>query len=183
VIETVWSDNTLRSNNTRVVLTTYGSHITWDVVMDFRPATKNDLKTVMTWVPNAESCLVWAGPRVKFPLQLEQLYQDIEFEKTSTYSLYSEKRLIALGQIRMFKNSRGHLSRIVVNPSSRGKGVGRIFVRALINEAKGLNCQVISLNVVKANLIATRLYKGLGFVIPAKQPDNVRENIVYMELG
>jgi ribosomal protein S18 acetylase RimI-like enzyme len=153
------------------------------MIMNFRPAIKTDLKTVMTWIPDAESCLIWAGPRVKFPLELEQLYQDIEFEKILTYSLYDEKELLALGQIRMFENNRGHLSRIVVNPSSRGKGIGRIFGGELINEAKKLNCRTISLNVVKDNLIAISLYKKLGFMIPSKQPDNVRENIVYMELG
>ncbi len=110
--------------------TTYGSYIIWDIIMNFRPAIRTDLKTVMTWIPDAESCLIWAGPRVKFPLELEQLYRDIEFEKTLTYSLYDEKELLALGQIRMFENNRGHLSRIVVNPSSHGKGIGRIFARS-----------------------------------------------------
>jgi ribosomal protein S18 acetylase RimI-like enzyme len=151
--------------------------------MDFRRAIKTDLKTVMTWIPDAESCLIWAGPRVRFPLELEQLYQDIEFEKTLTYSLYDERELLALGQIRMFENLRGHLSRIVVNPSSRGKGFGRIFGQELINEAKKLNCQTISLHVIKDNSIAISLYKKLGFITPSKQPDNLRENIVYMELG
>ncbi len=151
--------------------------------MNFRPAIKADLKTVMTWIPDAESCLVWAGPKVRFPLELEQLYQNIEFEKTLTYSLYDDEKLLALGQIRMFENNRGHLSRIVVNPSSRGQGIGRIFGEELINEAKKLNCQTISLHVVKDNLTAISLYKKLGFIIPSKQPDNIREDIYYMELA
>jgi hypothetical protein len=48
--------------------------------MIFRPATKADLKIVMTWIPDADSCLGWAGSKVRFPLELEQLCQDIEFE-------------------------------------------------------------------------------------------------------
>lgn len=154
-----------------------------DTVMNFRPAIRTDLKTVMAWIPDAENCLIWAGPKVRFPLELEQLYQAIEFEKVLTYSLDGEKELLALGQVRMFENKRGHLSRIIVNPSSRGIGVGRIFCKELINEAKKLNCQTISLNVIKDNLIAICLYKKLGFTIPSKHPDDTRENIVYMELG
>lgn len=139
----------------------------------------------MTWIPDAESCLVWAGPKVRFPLELEQLYQAIEFEKTRTYSLYDNREILALGQIRLFESDRGHLSRIVVKPSSRGKGIGRIFCQELINEARKLNCQTISLNVVKENSIAISLYTKLGFIVPSKQPDDVRirKNIVRMELG
>ena len=62
-----------------LVLTMCGCYNVWDIVMNFRPAIKTDLKTVMTWIPDAESCLIWAGPSVKFPLELEQLYQAIEF--------------------------------------------------------------------------------------------------------
>jgi ribosomal protein S18 acetylase RimI-like enzyme len=150
--------------------------------MNFRPAIKTDLKTVMTWIPDAESCMIWAGPKVRFPLELEQLYQAIEFEKIRTYSLDDEKELLALGQIRIFENNRGHLARIVVNPSSRGKGIGQFFVKELISTARKLNCQTISLHVIKDNSIAIRLYKNLGFITPSRQPDNLRENIIYMEL-
>jgi ribosomal protein S18 acetylase RimI-like enzyme len=150
--------------------------------MNFRPASETDLEIIITWIPDSESCLTWAGPKVRFPLELEQLHEAIEFETTRTYALDDGGELLAFGQIRMFDNQRGHLSRIVVNPSSRGKGIGRIFAQELIREAKRLHCRTISLNVVKDNAIAIRLYRKLGFMPPRKQPDNLRENIVYMEL-
>lgn len=151
--------------------------------MNSRPATKTDLKTVMRWIPDAESCLIWAGPKVRFPLELEQFYRNIEFEKTLTYSLDDDGKLLALGQIRMFENNRGHLSRIIVCPSSRGQGIGRTFGEELINEARKLNCQTISLHVVKDNFTAINLYQKLGFIIVSKPPDNLRKNIYYMELA
>lgn len=150
--------------------------------MNLQSAIKTDLKTVITWIPDAESCLIWAGPKVSFPLELEQLYKDIEFEKFLTYSFYNENELLALGQIRLFENNRGHLSRIVVSPSLRGKGIGKIFCENLIKEAKKLNCKTISLHVIKDNLVAISLYKKLGFIIPTIQPENIRDNIFYMEL-
>jgi len=150
--------------------------------MNLRPARASDLQTIMTWIPDARSCQTWAGPKVKFPLGLDQLSQALEFEQTRNYSLDDETELLAFGQIRMFKNQRGHLSRIVVNPASRGKGIGRIFVQELINEARKLNCQTISLHVAKDNAVAIHLYEQLGFVIPAHQPDNLREGIFYMQL-
>ena len=159
------------------------NQIIMGAIMNFRPAVKADLSAVIKWIPDAESCDTWAGPKVRFPLEPEQLYRDIEFEKILTYSLEKAGKLLALGQLRMFENSRGHLARIVVNPASRGKGIGRFFCEALIREAKKRKCRTISLNVNKDNAVAISLYKKLGFIIPSKQPANTRKGIVCMELG
>ena len=151
--------------------------------MKFQQATKDDLETVINWIPDAMSCMVWAGPKVIFPIELEQLWDALEFDKNHTYSLSDETNLLALGQIRMFENIRGHLSRIIVNPEYRGKGIGKIFCLELINKAKKLNCKTISLNVDKENEIARNLYNKLGFVVPSILPQKIRDDIIYMELG
>jgi len=150
--------------------------------MNFRQATKSDLKTVIKWIPDAKSCMLWAGPKVIFPIGLEQLCDALEFNRNHTYSLSDEKNLLGLGQIRMFENKRGHLSRIIVNPESRGKGIGRIFCSELINKAEQLACKTISLNINKDNAIAQRLYKKLGFIVRAEKPEHLREDVIYMEL-
>ena len=150
--------------------------------MKFQPATRNDLETVINWIPDAKSCSVWAGPKVKFPIKLDQLVEAIEFDRTHTFSLSDENDLLALGQIRMFENKRGHLSRIIVNPEYRGRGIGRIICTELIHKAKQLNCNAISLNVNKENQAARILYKKLGFIVPSKKPDGLRKDVIYMEL-
>jgi ribosomal protein S18 acetylase RimI-like enzyme len=150
--------------------------------MKFQLATKNDLETVIKWIPDAKSCMVWAGPKVIFPIEMEQLCDVIEIDKNHTYSLSDDTNLLALGQIRMFENKRGHLSRIIVKPESRSKGIGRIFCLELINKARKLNCKTISLNVNKDNQVARSLYKMLGFILPSIQPDDIREDIIYMEM-
>ena len=151
--------------------------------MKFQLATKDDLETVINWIPDAKSCMVWAGPKVIFPIELIQLCDALELDKDHTYSLLDETNLLALGQIRMFENIRGHLSRIIVNPEYRGKGIGKIFCLELINKAKKLNCKTISLNVDKENEIARNLYNKLGFVVPSILPQKIRDDIIYMELG
>ena len=150
--------------------------------MKFQPGTRIDLETVINWIPDANSCSVWAGPRVKFPIKIDQLIEAIEFDKTHTYSLSDENDLLALGQIRMFENKRGHLSRIIVNPEYRGKGIGKIFCSKLIYTAKQLECKTISLNVNNDNEVALGLYKNLGFIIPSTKPNGLRRNVIYMEL-
>jgi len=149
--------------------------------MKFQLATKNDLETVIEWIPDARSCMVWAGPKVIFPIVFEQLCDALEFDRNHTYSISDETVLLALGQIRMFENKRGHLSRIIVNPESRGKGIGRSFGLELINKARKLKCKTISLNVDKDNEVAKSLYKKLGFIVPYIQPDDIRDEIIYME--
>jgi ribosomal protein S18 acetylase RimI-like enzyme len=150
--------------------------------MKFKPSTKTDLETVIKWIPDAKSCSVWAGPKVIFPLELEQLYDAIEFDKIHTYSLTAEKNLLALGQLKMFENKRGHLSRIIVKPEYRGKGIGETLCSELIDKAKYLKCKTISLNVNNDNKVAIRLYKKLGFIVPTKKPDGLRRDVIYMEL-
>lgn len=150
--------------------------------MKLRLATKNDLDTVIDWVPDAKSCMVWAGPKVIFPIEPEQLCDALEFDRNNTYSLTDETNLLALGQIRIFENRRGHLSRIIVNPEYRGKGIGREFCLELINKARELKCKTVSLNVDDDNEIARSLYKKLGFTVPSPQPGRLRDGIVYMEL-
>ena len=154
--------------------------------MAFRPARASDLEAVLTWVPDAVACATWAGPKVRFPLRLDQLLAAIEFETTHTYVFEEPADLLALGQIRLFDNSRGgnrgHLSRIIVNPAYRDRGIGEAFVRNLIAEAQRLGCHPITLHVVKENATAIRLYERVGFVAPAKQPDHLRPGITYMEL-
>lgn len=154
--------------------------------MQFRRATTSDIETVITWIPDAQACLVWAGPRVAFPLSLAQLCEAIEFDQTRTYALSDENCLLALGQIRLFDKitgrSRGHLSRIIVNPSHRRQGIGQTFVERLITEARRLHCQPITLHVVVDNSEAIRLYERVGFVTPAIQPIDLRPGIAYMEL-
>ena len=150
--------------------------------MKFRQATKSDLETVIKWIPDARSCMLWAGPKVIFPIGLEQLCDALEFDRMHTYSLSDEKNLLALGQIRLFEKIRGHLSRIIVNPEFRSIGIGRIFCAELINKAMKLECTTISLNVNKDNEIAQRLYKKLGFILPTKKLEDLREDVIYMEL-
>ena len=126
--------------------------------------------------------MAWAGPKVIFPIVLDQLFDALEFDRNHTYSLSEETNLLALGQIRIFENYRGHLSRIIVNPESRGRGIGRLFCLELINKARELNCKTVSLNVDRDNQVARSLYQKLGFIAPSRQPDNTRDEVIYMVL-
>jgi hypothetical protein len=54
--------------------------------MILRLATDEDLNTVISWIDDKEACKLWAGPLVRFPLNLEGRRQDIEYSTQNTYA-------------------------------------------------------------------------------------------------
>lgn len=138
----------------------------------FRPAKLSDLKVVASWITSARDCELWAGWRVRFPIDLELLPTAIEFSEANAVSLFDGERLVAFGQLVAKKEKRGHLARVIVLPPARGKGFGTVLVQALVDKARADSYEQVSLNVDQSNLPAIALYSKLGFheaVPPADQ--------------
>lgn len=56
------------------------------------------------------------------------------------------------------------LSKIYINKSSRGKGLGKIAMHFIEEQAKDLNCKIIYLTVNKYNTNSIMAYQKTGFV-------------------
>ena len=140
--------------------------------MKLRESTIDDLYIIITWIPDKESCGLWAGPYVKFPCSADLLKEDIRFSGNNSFSLISNtEELIGFGQI-FEKNNRLHLARIIVAPEYRGKGFGRRLCQCLIQEGlKRFGRKEFSLNVYTGNKNAYNLYQNLGFY-----PDHAPKN-------
>ena len=133
--------------------------------MILRSSTKDDLSVLMSWIKDKETCRIWAGPLVRFPLVLEHLKEDIQFSEENTFSMTNERgALLGIGQLIKKENNRLHMARIIVSPNHRGKGLGNLLCRLLIREGT-MRCgeSYFSLNVYPDNKNAVRLYKKLGF--------------------
>jgi ribosomal-protein-alanine N-acetyltransferase len=131
--------------------------------MNLRKANKADLKTVISWIPDEILCKRWAGPKVRFPLNVENLLEDIAFADKNAYCLKSKRSIVAFGQLLVKENGYLHLARIIVDPSKRAMGYGRRLCEELIKMAGSKGCQKLSLNVYWDNTIALKLYESLGF--------------------
>jgi len=131
--------------------------------MNPRPATREDLKTVITWIGDEAACRTWAGPVVRFPLNSKDLAHDIEFESANSHSLVEDEGLIAFGQLIRKSQKRLHMARFIVAPGKRASGVGRQWSRELIALAWKKGCEILSLNVYRDNIAAQRLYTSTGF--------------------
>jgi ribosomal protein S18 acetylase RimI-like enzyme len=141
--------------------------------MHIRPATTEDLKTVITWIADGEECRTWAGPVVRFPLNPEDLGHDIEFGPGNSYSLVEDEAIIAFGQLIRKTQRRLHMARFIVAPGKRASGIGRKWCRELMALAWKKGCETITLNVYRQNVPAVKLYTAAGFreVAEKSNPD------------
>jgi ribosomal protein S18 acetylase RimI-like enzyme len=150
--------------------------------MRLRPATRNDLPVIISWIPNAIECRRWAGPAVAFPMAVASLMQEITFSRDNSYCLEEKVELIGFGQLMPKSDQRVHAARIIVAPQKRGRGYGRKLCQFLITQASELKYPRISLNVYRDNSTAIRLYRSLGFR-ERERPgqDGLTKDIIYME--
>ncbi|MDD9302695.1 MAG: GNAT family N-acetyltransferase [Desulfobacter sp.] len=141
--------------------------------MKIRPANEQNLLELSGWFLTESEAKNWGGPSIHFPLSLEQLKIDIEWNVALSYALV-DKGDDLLGFAQSFnKFGCKHLGRIVVSPKMRGKKLGYKLMEALLDSAgtKGVN---FSLFVYKENIPAKKLYQSIGFEVranPEGQPE------------
>ena len=148
--------------------------------MNLRKAESADLETIVSWIPDELTCKHWAGPKVRFPLNIESLSKNIEFSNNDSYCLIVNESLVAFGQLIAKDNDYLHLTRIVVNPSKREMGYGKSFCNKLLKIANQKGYHKISLNVYRDNIHALKLYENLGFQEISKKSS--KENCYMVKL-
>ena len=130
-----------------------------------RDATRDDLAIVASWVGTAEECRLWAGPAVSFPVEPGRLAVEIEFDEADDLALADEAGTAGFGQLVWRPRGRAHLARVIVRPDARGRGYGRVLVRALVERAVSRGARVATLNVYAENAPARLLYEEAGFTV------------------
>ena len=151
--------------------------------LTFRPATGPDLATVVSWVASESECLAWAGPAVSFPISARDLKAQIEHTPDNSFCLAEGTHVKAFGQLLRRGGRRFHMARIIAAPESRGQGFGSEICRRLIERAKDLEAEILTLNVYRDNLRAIELYRKLGFEpAPAPAGSVLPPDVVHMKL-
>lgn len=141
----------------------------WCSPMNLRPATSEDLKTIISWIKDETACRTWAGPVVRFPLNPEGLAHDIEFEPGNSYCLMEDESIFAFGQLIKKSPKRLHMARVIVAPRKRASGLGGQWCRELMALARKKGCKTITLNVYRDNTAACRIYISNGFMEVAEK--------------
>jgi [ribosomal protein S18]-alanine N-acetyltransferase len=130
-----------------------------------RSARPADYEAIAAWIPDAEACLRWAGPRVAFPFSAAQLPHLLSVDGCASYC-WSDGGSAACGFGQHWPHESGavHLGRIIVSPALRGRGLGRELCRQLCARAiESAGASTVTLNVYRDNAVAVALYRSLGF--------------------
>ncbi len=142
--------------------------------LQLRPATSADAVTAMRWTPTEYDLKLWAGPRTRLPATPETFWADINNADATSFVLeHAVDGTVAFGQVRFRLQKYGHLARLIVAPSQRGRGVGRALCRELMQATYQLYPAFteFSLYVYPENKTAITLYESLGFVDRGPDPD------------
>ncbi|MBD3250500.1 MAG: GNAT family N-acetyltransferase [Candidatus Pacebacteria bacterium] len=105
-------------------------------------------------------------------LEEEIKYLDSWLEKISKktgimLSVFAEDTLIGVGSIELGRYSTKHvgLFSISIKNEYRGKGIGKLLMSSIIDEAKKQlkDLEIINLTVQSENIVAQKMYESFGF--------------------
>jgi ribosomal protein S18 acetylase RimI-like enzyme len=138
--------------------------------MELRDAEAPDLLPVLSWVFNEQECLMWGGPKIRYPATRDTAWSDMEASKENAYVLVdATPAVIGFGQVLPRGDKCLHLARLIVDPRLRGQGIGRDLCIALMNiGAAKHHAEWFTLNVYETNGAAVQLYRSLGFEVKGK---------------
>ena len=125
-----------------------------------------DISTVVGWIADADALNMFTGPRLVWPLTIDQLAAMTATDAASAWVMIDD---LALDE------GTARIGRVIVDPSRRGRGYGSALVRLAIEEARALGARALTLNVVADNAPAIATYERAGFQqLPMSDRPDVR---------
>jgi RimJ/RimL family protein N-acetyltransferase len=143
------------------------------------PFERPDFDTLISWIPDEEMLVQFAGFIFNFPLTAQQLYLYLEDKNRFAYKVVESSTNKTLGhaEILLPGKKTAALCRIIIgNPENRHQGLGQIIIKNLLeisfNQLEAEKCE---LNVFDWNKAAIKCYENTGFVI---NEDKIQERNV-----
>jgi RimJ/RimL family protein N-acetyltransferase len=145
-----------------------------------RPLEPADCETLVSWLDSADALTQWSGPwDFRWPLDRQQLLRDLRArgrERLIVAGCEPDGRLVAHGTLTFRHQHRiGLISRILVAPDRRRRGIGSRLVGELVRigfDQEGLHR--LQLGVYDFNAPAIACYRRLGFVIEGTLRDSAQ---------
>lgn len=135
----------------------------------------------MKWFSCEREIRQWAGPEFRYPFIQQSFESDLKLDSLASYSLLNRQGLlIGFGQYYPWLG-RCHLSRLVINPDSRGQGIIQLLLTSLLK--KGLHdCGLTeaSLFVFENNASAINAYLNAHFEVMEYPDAQLMEHCLYM---
>jgi RimJ/RimL family protein N-acetyltransferase len=135
-----------------------------------RPFEERDLAPLISWVPTADELVRWSAALFRHPLDEDQLRRHLERargpDRLEPFTVTRGERAVAHVELSMiWPHLSCRLSRVLVAPGERGRGVGRGTVRLAVARGFGRHrVDRIDLGVAADNEAAIGCYRKEGFV-------------------
>ncbi|MEG2290387.1 MAG: GNAT family N-acetyltransferase [Clostridium sp.] len=137
--------------------------------------TCEEIPELVSWIPDKEFLLQWAGPSYTLELLEKQLEKDIEMTleeepKSMMFSAKDDVNKETLGHIQLLGidkvNMSARIGRVLVSNKSRNKGIGLLMINSILDIAfNDLNLHRVDLGVFDFNKSAIACYKKAGFIL------------------
>ena len=138
--------------------------------------TYEEIPQLISWIPNKEFLLQWAGPSYTLELLENQLKNDINImiKENSSNIMFSAKLIESnetVGHIQLLGidkiNMSARIGRVLVGGiENRNKGIGLHMINSILDIAfNKLNLHRVDLGVFDFNEPAIACYKKAGFII------------------
>ncbi|WP_243522680.1 GNAT family N-acetyltransferase [Bacillus pseudomycoides] len=117
---------------------------------------------------------------------VEEVAQNLNSKTSYTFGAFNnEDRLLGvvtlLTEQKAAYKHKGHLVAMYVDHQSRGNGLAKGLIRALIEKARELKIEQISLGVVADNEAAKKLYQSMGFTTYGIEKKALKMNGIYRD--
>ena len=100
-----------------------------------------DISTVVGWIADADALNMFTGPRLVWPLTIDQLAAMTATDAVSAWVMIDD-RADVIGHFDLaLDEGTARIGRVIVDPSRRGRGYGSALVRLAIEEARALGAR------------------------------------------
>lgn len=161
-------------------------------VINFRAPRKSDLDSILSYINRLidEEAMILVDKKVSKEKEITYLNNIIKKNKNKESVFLCAEcqgKIIGISSIEKNRYREKHVGTLGIGVSKeyRHLGIGKTFIKLLLDMSKNLKLKLIVLDVYKINLKAIGLYKKMGFKIVGDMPKKVYykgryENILIM---
>ncbi|MDE6566100.1 MAG: GNAT family N-acetyltransferase, partial [Lachnospiraceae bacterium] len=132
----------------------------------------SDFDEIKNWISDERTHAMWCANLIKYPIEKEN-FDNVMLKAAS---MFCDSPYVATtddGKVVGFfcysvnlSTNEGMLKFVIVDPSQRGKGLGKVMLQLAIEYAFNITkVDAVQLNVFPENIRAQKCYQSVGFVV------------------
>lgn len=130
-----------------------------------------DFNEIKYWISDERTHAMWCANFIKYPIEKEN-FDNVMLEEAAMFGANPYVATTDDGKVVGFfcysvnlSTNEGMLKFVMVNPSQRGKGLGKAMLQLAIEYAFNITkVDAVQLNVFPENIRAQKCYESIGFL-------------------